>query len=107
MFIAHVSIENFRCFGEGASRFELPLRRGLTALVGENDAGKSAVIDALRLALGTTDQEWNRIEDTDFAALASTREVRIICRFDGLDSSEKSAFIEYLTYAENGGEPSF
>src|SRR5205085_7045638 len=24
-----------------------------------------------------------------------------------LDSSEKSAFIEYLTYAENGGEPSF
>ena len=68
MYLSRITIENFRCFGEGANRFELPLRRGLTALVGENDAGKTAVIDALRFVLGTTDQEWYRLDDTDFHA---------------------------------------
>ena len=62
MRLAKVTIENFRCFGEGTQRFDLPFRRGLTALVGENEAGKTAVIDALRFALGTTDQEWYHLE---------------------------------------------
>jgi len=66
MYLSSVTIENFRCFGEGPHRLELPLRRGLTALVGENEAGKTAVIDALRFVLGTTDQEWFRLEDSDF-----------------------------------------
>ena len=55
MYISEIRIENFRCFGEGEDRFVLPLRLGLTALVGENDTGKTAVIDALRFALGTRD----------------------------------------------------
>ena len=66
MCISEIRIENFRCFGEGEDRFVLPLRLGLTALVGENDTGKTAVIDALRFALGTRDQEFIRVEDTDF-----------------------------------------
>ena len=57
MYLSKLTIENFRCFGEGANRFELSLRPGLTTLVGENDTGKSAIIDALRFVLGTTDQE--------------------------------------------------
>jgi len=66
MYLSNITIENFRCFGEGKERFCLELRAGLTALVGENDSGKTAVIDALRFALGTTDQEWHRLEDADF-----------------------------------------
>ena len=66
MYLTKITIENFRCFGEGPSRFELLLRPGLTALVGENEAGKTAVVDALRFVLGTTDQEWYRLEDSDF-----------------------------------------
>ena len=68
-----ITIENFRCFGEGANRFELPFRCGLTALVGENEAGKTAVVDALRFVLGTTDQEWYRLDDTDFHAGGTSR----------------------------------
>ena len=56
MYISSLQIENFRRFGEGEQRFSMSLKRGLTALVGENDAGKTAIIDALRLALGTADQ---------------------------------------------------
>ncbi len=100
MYLSRIIIENFRCFGEGANRFELPLRRGLTALVGENDSGKTAVVDALRFALGTTDQEWYRLEDTDFHEGGTSREIKIICKFEGLSAQDKRAFVEYLTYGE-------
>lgn len=101
MYLSKITIENFRCFGDGANRFELPLKPGLTALVGENDAGKTAIIDALRFVLGTTDQEWYRLEDTDFCEGATRREIRIICKFEGLTAQDKRAFVEYLTYGEN------
>lgn len=101
MYICQLNIENLRCFGEGASRFELPLKPGLTALVGENEAGKTAVIDALRFALGTTDQEWHRLEDTDFHNGETGRQIKIVCKFKGLNGRERRAFAEYLTYSEN------
>ena len=105
MYLSQITIENFRCFGEGASRFEMALNHGLTALVGENDAGKTAVIDAIRFVLGTTDQEWyRRLEDTDFHAAATSREIRIVCKFEGLSAGDKRAFLEYLTYDEKAGD---
>ncbi len=33
MYLSKITIENFRCFGDGLNRFELTLRPGLTALV--------------------------------------------------------------------------
>lgn len=98
MYLSKLIIENFRCFGEGNSRFEMTLEPGLTALVGENDSGKTAVIDALRFALGTSDQEWNRLEDSDFHVNASSREIRIVCKFEKLSLRDQRAFVEYLTY---------
>ncbi len=85
MYLAAISIENFLCFGQFANAFHLQLKKGLTALAGENDAGKSTVIDALRLVLGTTDQECFRIESDDFNTAATVCEVRISCRFAELD----------------------
>lgn len=107
MYIAELRIENFRCFGEGERQFILPLSAGLTALVGENDTGKTSVIDALRFVLGTRDQEYFRVEDTDFhwpvAAKERRTEIRIRCQFDGLTAHDKGAFAEYLTYVERDG----
>src|ERR1035441_9172847 len=103
MYLSKITIENFRCFGEGPKRFHLPLRRGLIALVGENEAGKSAVIDALRFALGTTDQEWYRLDDSDFRPSekpSEFKEIKIVCKFEGLETGDKRAFVEYLTYGE-------
>lgn len=56
MYISQLIIENFRVFGSGDDRLALPLQPGLTALVGENDTGKTAIIDALRFVLGTRGQ---------------------------------------------------
>lgn len=101
MYLSKLTIRNFRCFGDGDKPFELPLKCGLTALVGENDVGKTAVIDALRFALGTTDQDWFRLEDSDFYQSDTKREIRIVCRFEGLTPRDKRAFVEYFTYADS------
>ena len=101
MFLAELRIENFRMFGEGEQALVIPLRPGLTALVGENDAGKTSVIDALRFALGTTDQDWFRLEESDFHQSDVKKEIRIVCRFEGLTLQDQRAFVEYLTYGDS------
>jgi putative ATP-dependent endonuclease of OLD family len=105
MYLSGLSITNFRCFGAGKDSFDLSLRPGLTAIVGENDAGKTAVIDALRFALGTTDQEWYRLEDEDFHRVGEniSPQITIQCKFS-LQPNETGTFIEYLTYSKDGNE---
>lgn len=102
MHIAEIKIENFRLFGSADSAFLLPLNPGLTALVGENDAGKTAVVDALRLVLGTRDQDVLRVDPVDFhqAAPGAERADQIVVRltFRGLTVADRGAFSEFLTY---------
>ena len=106
MFLVEVRIENFRAFGEGDCAFILPLKPGLTALVGENDAGKTAVIDALRLVLGVRGQDYYRVTESDFhqppGGCAPRTEIRVRLRFDDLLPADRSTFIEHLTYDETG-----
>lgn len=42
------------------------LKKSFNVLVGENDAGKTAVMDATRLCLGTTLHDYFRFEEGDF-----------------------------------------
>lgn len=108
MYVAELRIENLRCFGEGDRGVVLRLNQGLTAFVGENDAGKTTLIDALRLALGTRDQEYFRVQESDFhwpnGAKERSKEIRIRCKFTGLTDSDKSAFAEYLTYLKSDAQ---
>ncbi|QEQ23881.1 AAA family ATPase [Achromobacter xylosoxidans] len=107
MYIAEIRIENFRLFGSAEGAFTLPLNPGLTALVGQNDAGKTAVIDALRLVLGTRDQDVLRIDPADFhqATPGAERADQIVIRltFRGLTTADRGAFSEFLTYETIGG----
>ena len=106
MYISQITIENFRCFGSGDARLTLNLHAGLTALVGENDSGKTAVIDALRFIFGTRDQEYFRVQESDFHWSQHDRkrqtEIKIRCLLVGLTALEKGTFAEYLTYIDNG-----
>lgn len=106
MFLAELLIENFRIFGEGQDALTLSLNPGLTALVGENDTGKTAVMDALRFVLGTRDQEFMRVEESDFHqppnGAPRKTEIRLRCKFVDLRPSEIAAFAEYLTYETEG-----
>lgn len=46
--IKEINIENFRCF---KGKFNLKLNEGLNILVGDNEAGKSTILEAIHLAL--------------------------------------------------------
>lgn len=86
----------------------MPLRPGLTAIVGENDAGKTAIVDAIRFALGTRDQESMRLEVSDFHQPKSGGEradqIAVRLTFSDLTLQDKAAFAEHLTYVDEGAE---
>lgn len=47
MFISKVKIHNFKCYKD----FEIVLEKGLNIVVGDNEAGKSTILEAINLAL--------------------------------------------------------
>lgn len=96
MYISELRISNFRCF-DGTEHI-IRFNKGLSVLVGENDSGKTAIIDAIRIALGTTDQSWYRIDSTDFYKEDDSLVIKITCVFSALSEDEKAAFLECLTY---------
>ena len=99
MYISELTLKNFRCFPvEGRT---IRFNQGLNVLVGENDSGKTAVIDAIRIVLGTTDQAWYRVDSSDFFKEDMSMEITIILRFDNLTEDEQAAFVECLSYEEN------
>lgn len=108
MYLAEVYVENFRIFGSEADKMalRLNLQPGLNALAGENDGGKSAIVDAIRYCLWTTSQDYHRFSAEDFHCNARGRAttLRIRCKFDGLDKTDQASFMEWLTTSD-GGKP--
>ena len=98
MYLSSLKIKNFRCFG--GSENEIAFKNGLTILVGENDSGKSAIMDAIKIVLGTTDMNWYRIEADDFYNEDTSLEIEIVCKFEDLTNGERGAFLECLTYED-------
>jgi putative ATP-dependent endonuclease of OLD family len=78
---------------------------GLTVLVGENDSGKTAIVDAIRLTLGSRGEDL-RVAVDDFhlpKAAARTSSLLIRCSFEDLSAEEEISFWEWCTLAEDGG----
>lgn len=108
MYLQELEVENFRIFGERENRGAVSFSDGVTAIVGGNDHGKTAVVDAIRLVLGTTDLDYMRVVLSDFhvdaTGLERAKEFKIRCKFDDLTVSERGAFAEYLNYEKNDAE---
>ena len=105
MYLSRLCIENFRQFGSSDPVFSVDFHEGVTALVGENDAGKTTVIDAIRHVLLTRDMEFMRLQVEDFHIQADGQqvaEITICCKLSDLTTPEKGAFAEYLTYEGPG-----
>jgi ABC-type branched-subunit amino acid transport system ATPase component len=47
MYLSKLTISGFRQFGQGDAAAELTFQPGVTALIGTNDSGKTAIIDAV------------------------------------------------------------
>jgi len=67
MFIKSITIKNFRCFGKGADEkgTTINLNDGVTAFIGRNGSGKTAILEALNFLIGS-DYLPTKINEKDF-----------------------------------------
>ena len=107
MFLANLKLWNFRIYGTDGSfditkpNLYLDFRNGINVLIGENDSGKTGIIDAIKIILKTHSAEWIKIEEEDFF-LAAER-LRIECRFRGFTDDEAKHFTEWLDWVDEAG----
>ncbi len=102
MYLARVQAENFRIFGAVAangapgSALDVTFAPGLSVLVGENDSGKSAIIDAIRLCVSSTaDHSRITLDDFHCGPLGHADHLTIACTFRNLNDVELAAFGEH------------
>ncbi|WP_457644297.1 AAA family ATPase [Persephonella sp.] len=106
MYLSHLKLWNFRKFGSKSEEIDLSepslvinFHKGVNLIIGENDSGKSAIIDAIRLVLKTHSVEWIKITEDDF--YNNSRRLRIELTFEDFTDEEAKHFIEWLGWDEN------
>lgn len=110
MYLKTLRLWNFRKYGSGRNELDfeqpdltVPFTSGLNLLIGENDSGKTAIIDAIKLVLRTHSNEWIRLEHSDFHM--NTSNLRIEAEFYELTDVEASHFLEWLGWREERKPP--
>lgn len=106
MYLSRIRLRNFRIFGGSADTYgcDLRLQPGLNLLIGPNNAGKSAIIDAIRLALGTRSDDWLYVTADDFHCEKTSRakEFFIQVEFDDFSPDEAAPFAEWMGIRPQG-----
>lgn len=96
MKLEKLKLKNFRKFKE----LEINFNAGLNVFVGENNAGKTAIIDAIKLILDTNSAEYNNIDIDDFYVGENELKISLIFKIE--NDNDGGIFLEYLTYEEDG-----
>lgn len=102
MYLSNIKLWNFRKFGTNGEldlanpNLNLNFTKGLNVIVGENDSGKTAIIDAIKLVLKTHSYEYLRVEDKDFFQDSTRFRIQLI--FKGLTTQEAKNFTEWLAW---------
>ena len=98
MYLQKLAIKNFRCFGE--TGIEFTFQPGVNVIIGENNSGKSSLIDALRvvfsLGMGKRDifvssQDFHLDENGIYA-----NEICFDLTYKELNEDEQAGFYELL-----------
>lgn len=108
MYLSNIKLWNFRKFGAAGEidlakpHLDLNLTKGLNVIIGENDSGKTAIIDAIKLVLRTHSYDYIRVDDKDFYQEANR--FRIELKFKDLKPEEAKNFTEWLGWTGKGEE---
>ncbi len=100
MYISNLKLWNFRKYGSineielDKPDLNLAFKKGLNVLIGENDSGKTAIIDAIKLVLKTHSYDWIKVAHEDF--YNDTARFRVEIEFRGLVPDEAKNFTEWL-----------
>lgn len=103
MFLKKVEYWDFRKYKslDDSSGLTVTFHKGMNLIVGENDAGKTAIIDGLKLLLGTLSDEYDKILDTDFYTNDGKEfkeDFKIIAYFADLSDEEAAKFLEWISF---------
>ena len=106
MFLKKIAIENFR----GIKSLTLGLNKGLNILIGENNSGKTAVMDALRLCFSYGNQRRDiyvstsdfHIDNTDLDA--NLKDIEFHLFFEIENPEEAGIFIDLVSINEKQQE---
>jgi len=94
VYLSKLAIKNFR----GLRDLEVAFHEGLNVLIGENNTGKTAVLDALRLTLGLGAERRDLyLTQDDFHVDGkgdSSESIEFHLTFDGLTDDEQGIFVE-------------
>lgn len=106
MHLSNLRLWNFRKFGDNNTfslqtpHLDLDFDRHLNVLIGENDSGKSAIVDAIRLVLKTHSYDWTRVVEDDF--YCDQDRLRIEVTLSGMQPQEAKNFTELLCWEGEG-----
>lgn len=106
MYLKCIRARNYRAFGDGTSApaLDWELNPGLNILVGENDAGKTGIVDSIRQVLLTTSYEPVRLFEQDFHINGADRAhtLTIEATLCGLSPDQEASVLEWLTLEKGG-----
>ena len=107
MFLKKIKIWNFRSINKGENEqpgLEVEFNPSLNLLIGANDSGKTAIIDAIRLCLGTQTYDQMRVDVEDFYQDPNTKqratEFKIECWFTDFSDEEAGQFLEWINFTD-------
>lgn len=108
MYLSEIKLYNFRRFSssaDGNAGLTINLNKGLNIIIGENDSGKTAIIDAIRLIVGDISDDFQRIAEDDFYCNESGEYVtsfHIEGVFKDLSKKEAGIFLDWLSFDNEG-----
>lgn len=116
MYLRRIQLWNFRKYGSDVALnrdadLTVLLQEGLNLLVGENDSGKTSLLDAIKFITLTRSNEYIRLQPEDFYHATDMEQpikrLKIECIFTGLKDEEAKNFIEWLSVREVIGKAEF
>ncbi|WP_429054518.1 ATP-dependent nuclease [Aeromonas veronii] len=98
MYLSELRTQGFRCFD---NEFKIQLTAGLNVIVGENGAGKTAIISAMRQLFHDSESGRYSISSDDFFCPFSidgkpAKSFSIQAEFDGLDINDKVTLLPWI-----------
>lgn len=105
MYLSELKLWNFRKYGNpdwdlAKPHLLVPFNSGTNVLIGENDSGKTAILDAIKYVLKTHAFEWIKIGKDDF--YKNSDKLRIELFFEGFNDDEAKNFTEWLGWTGEG-----
>ena len=105
MYLHKLSITNFRKYGGSNDKpgIVIEFNKGLNVFIGENESGKTSIVDAIRYVLQTQSYDYIRIDELDFHYSEGDRakSLKIECEFRGFTNEEAGNFLEWIGFYNN------